>query len=76
MIVYYFRTKTKDAIDNFKLIYDIINLVFESVLVVKTYFLKELVSFVIGIYAIKNIDTIYYWLNYWFFLYLRKIYHS
>ena len=52
MIIYYFRINNKNGIDNFKLVYGIIAMVFGGILVIKTSFLKELISFVIGIYIV------------------------
>lgn len=52
MTIYYFRDKDKNAISNFKLVYGIGALVFGIILVTKTSFLKELISFVIGIYIV------------------------
>lgn len=52
MVIYYFKNKDGDTLSNFKLIYGIFAFVFGMILVTRTSFLKELISFVIGIYIV------------------------
>ncbi len=53
-IIYYFKNKERVIADNLELIYAIIILVIGLVLIIKVNFLKELISFIIGIYILLS----------------------
>ena len=50
----YFRNKERQIVDNLQLIYAITMLVIGGILIFKVDFLKELVSFIIGIYILLS----------------------
>ena len=53
-IIYYFKNNERVIADNLELIYAIIILVIGLVLIIKVNFLKELISFIIGIYILLS----------------------
>lgn len=52
--IYYFKNKERMISDNLEFIYAVIILVIGLVLVIKVDFLKELISFIIGIYILLS----------------------
>ena len=52
LFVTYFRNKEKKVVDNFQLVYAITLLVLGGILIFRVDFLKEAVSFIVGIYVL------------------------